>query len=177
MNDWEIKKFLKVILAIQLAVWGVIGLDTIGLHIPVIREFISFIYLFYIPGIIILRVLKLHKLGNIETLLYSVGLSIATLMFTGLFLNTVYPLFGISDPISILPLIITISVLVLALCAISYVRDKDFSAPSFIDIGAILSPPALFLCLVPFLSIFATYLINFHHTNILLMFLIGFYRF
>lgn len=173
MNDWEIKKFLKVILAIQLAVWGVIGLDTIGLHIPAIREFICFIYLFYIPGIIILRILKLHKLGNIETLLYSVGLSIATLMFTGLFMNTVYPLFGISGPISILPLIITISVLVLALCVLSYVRDKDFSAPSFINIGAILSPPALFLCLLPLVSIFATYLINFHHTNILLMFLIA----
>ena len=25
MNDWEIGKFLKVVLAIQLAVWAVIG--------------------------------------------------------------------------------------------------------------------------------------------------------
>ena len=173
MNDWEIKKFLKVILAIQLVVWGVIGLDTIGLHIPVVREFISFIYLFFIPGIIILRILKLHKLGNIETLLYSVGLSIATLMFTGLFMNTVYPLFGISGPLSITPIIITLSVLVLALCVLSYVRDKNFSEPTYIDIKGVLSPPALFLCLIPFLSIFATYLINFHHTNILLMFLIA----
>jgi hypothetical protein len=31
MNDWEIKKFLKVVLATQLAVWGVIGLDAVGL--------------------------------------------------------------------------------------------------------------------------------------------------
>jgi hypothetical protein len=29
MNDWEIKKFLTVILAIQLAMWGAIGLDAI----------------------------------------------------------------------------------------------------------------------------------------------------
>ena len=173
MNDWEIKKFLKVVLAIQLAVWGVIGLDTIGLHIPVIREFISFIYLFFIPGIIILRVLRLHKLGNIETLLYSVGLSIATLMFTGLFMNTVYPLFGISDPISTTPLIITISAVVLILCIVSYVRDKDFSDPNYIDIKGALSPPALFLYLIPFVSIFGTYLVNFHQTNILLMFLIA----
>ena len=172
INDWEIKKFLKVVLAIQLAVLGVIGLDAIGLQIPILRQFIGFIYLTFVPGIIILRILKLHKLGNIETILYTVGLSIATLMFTGLFMNTVYPLFGISGPISITPLIITISVAVLILCILSYIRDKDFSDPNYIDVKDVFSPPALFLCLIPFLSIFGTYLVNFYQNNILLMFLI-----
>ena len=172
MNDWEIKKFLKVVLVIQLAMWGVIGLDAMGLQIPILREFIGFVYLAFIPGIIILRILKLHKLGNIETLLYTVGLSIATLMFTGLFMNTLYPLFGISGPISIMPLIITISILVLILCILSYIRDKDFSDPGFIDVRDVLSVPTLFLCLVPFLAIFGTYLVNFYQNNILLMFLI-----
>ena len=172
LNDSEINKFLKVVLAIQFALWGVIGLDFVGLQIPIVRQLIGFIYLTFIPGIIILRILKLHKLGSIETLLYTVGLSIATLMFTGLFMNTVYPFFGISGPISITPLIITISILVLILCILSYVRDKDYSNPSFIDVGGILSPPALFLCLIPFLAIFGTYLVNFYHNNILLMFLI-----
>lgn len=172
MNDWEIEKFLKVVLAIQLIIWGVIGLDTIGLQIPIIRQLIGFIYLTFIPGIIILRILKLHKIGNIETLLYTVGLSIATLMFTGLFMNTVYPFFGISGPISITPLIITISVVVLVLCVPCYARDKDFSNLSYIDIKDVLSPPALFLCLLPFGAIFGTYLVNFRHNNILLMFLI-----
>jgi uncharacterized membrane protein len=172
INDWEIKKFLKVVLAIQLALWGVISLDAAGLQIPILRQLIGFIYLAFIPGIILLRILKLHKLGNIETLLYSVGLSIATLMFTGLFMNTVYPFFGISEPISTTPLIITISAVVWVLCILSYVRDKEFSEPSFIDIGDMLSLPTLFLCSIPFLAVFGTYLVNFHHTNILLMFMI-----
>ena len=172
MNDWEIKKFLKIILAIQLAMWGVIGLDVMGIQIPILRQLIGFIYLTFIPGIIILRILKLHKLGNIETLLYTIGLSIATLMFTGFFMNLVYPLFGISRPISTTPLIITISVVVLVLCILSYVKDKDFSNPSYIDVGEVLTTPVLFLCLLPFLAIFGTYLVNFHHNNILLMFLI-----
>ena len=172
INDWEIEKFLKVVVAIQLTLWGVIGLDAIGLKIPILREFIGFFYLTFVPGIIILRILKLHKLGNIETLLYTVGLSIATLMFTGLVMNTVYPLFGISGPISITPFIITISVVVFILCVLSYVRDKDFSDPGFIDVGTVLSPPALFLCLVPFLAIFGTYLMNFYGDNILQMILI-----
>ena len=173
MNDWGIKKFLKVILAIQFAMWGAIGLDAIGLQIPILRQLIGFIYLTFIPGIIILRILKLHKLGNIETLLYTVGLSIATLMFTVLFMNTIYPFFGISGPISIMPLIITISIVVLVLCILSYVRDNDFSNPSFIDGGSVLSPPALFLCLIPFLAVFGTYLVNFHQNNVLLMLLMA----
>jgi uncharacterized membrane protein len=172
INDWRIEKFLTFILAVHLAMWGFIGLDVASFQIPVLRQLIGFIYLTFIPGIVILRILKLHKLGNIETLLYIVGLSIATLMFTGFFMNTIYPFFGISRPISIIPLIITISMVVLGLCYISYKRDKDFSDPNFIEIKEILSPPLLFLCLIPFLSIFGTYMVNFHQNNIILMFLI-----
>jgi uncharacterized membrane protein len=172
MNDWETKKFLKVVLTIQLAFWGTIGLDAVGLQIPIVRQFIGFVYLTFIPGILVLRILKLHKLGSIETLLYTVGLSIATLMFTGLFMNTAYPFFGISGPISVTPLIITISILILILCIISYIMDRDHSNPSFIDVGEIVSPPVLFLCLIPFLSIFGVYLVNFQHNNTILMFLI-----
>ena len=172
MNDWEIKKFFKIIIAIQLAMLGTVGLDLMGIPVPILRHVIGFIYLVFVPGIIILRILKLHKLGNVETLLYTVGLSIATLMFTGLFMNTVYPFFGISGPISITHLVITISVVVLVLCILCYVRDKDFSNPSLIDLREVLSPPVLFLCLIPFMAVLGTYLVNFHHNNILLMLLI-----
>ena len=172
MNDWEIGKFFKAILSVQFAMWGAIGLDVMGLQIPIIRQFIGFIYLTFVPGILILRVLKLHKLGNIETLLYSVGLSIATLMFTGLFMNTVYPLLGISGPISTVPLVITISIIMLVLCVLCYIKDKDFSDPSFINIGDVLSIPVLFLCLLPFLAVLGTYVVYYHESNILLTLLI-----
>ncbi|MDY6893989.1 MAG: DUF2206 domain-containing protein, partial [Thermotogota bacterium] len=104
--------------------------------------------------------------------LYSVGLSIATLMFTGFFMNMLYPLFGISGPISLVPLVITISVVVLVLCILSYTKDKDFSDLSFIDVEDILSPSALILCLIPFLAIFGTYLYNYYNNNMLLLMLI-----
>ena len=87
-------------------------------------------------------------------------------------MNMTYPFFGISGPISITPLVITMSIVVLGLCYISYKRDNDFSDPSFIEVKDILSPPTLFLCLIPFLAIFGTYLVNFQQDNIILMFLI-----
>ena len=172
MNDWEIKNFLLVVLSLQLALWGAIGLDTVELQIPVIRQFIGFVYLIFIPGITIFRILKLHKLGDIETILYTVGLSTATLMFIGLFMNTIYPLLGISRPLSLTPLVITISVVVLILCVLCYIRDRGFSDPSYIDVKDVLSPPAMFLWLIPSLAVFGTHLMNFYYNNILLMFLV-----
>lgn len=87
-------------------------------------------------------------------------------------MNTVYPFFAISKAISLLPLIITISMVVLVLCALSYIRDKEFADFAFIDLDEVLSPPVLFLCLIPFMAIFGTYLVNFQHNNILLMLMI-----
>lgn len=172
MNDWRIESFLKVVLAVQLAISGAIGLDAIGFQIPIIRQSISFIYLTFIPGILILRILKLHTLNIIETILYSVGLSLAFLMFIGLFMNTLYPYLGISKPISLFSLILTLTIATIVLCILAYERDKDFSNFTYLNTKSLLSPPALFLILLPFFAIFGTYLINFYHNNILLMILI-----
>jgi len=172
MPDWGIRKFLGSILAIQLAVWVILGLEAIGLQIPLIRQLIPIIYLTYVPGVLILRVLKVHRISAIESLLYSVGLSIATVMFIGFFMNIVYPLIGIARPFSVMPLSITISTVVLLLCFISYIRDRDFSDPHHIDIKEFFSPPVLLLCLLPVLSILGTLLVNIYDNNIVLMSLI-----
>lgn len=173
MNDWEIKKFLSVIISIQLAIWGLIGLDALNFQVPILRQFIGFIYLAFVPGILILRILKIHNLGNIEALLYTVGLSISAVMFIGFFMNMVYPIFGIFRPISLTLLIITISTFILFLCVLCYLNDKDFANHNFIDVSEMLSPPILLLCFIPFMAVFGSYLVNFHHANNLLMMMIA----
>ena len=172
MNDWCIRKFLIFILSLQLAMWGTIGLDAINIQIPIIRPIIGFIYLTFIPGISILRILRLHNIGNIETLLYAVGLSLTTIMFTGFLMNMVYPLIGISNPISLTPLIITMSAVVSILCILSYIRDKEYSDSSYIELKDILSPPILFLCIIPLLTVFGTYFVNIYQDNTILMVMI-----
>ena len=57
----------------------------IACEIPVLGQIVGFIVLTFIPGFLILRIIKPHKLGVTESLLYSVGLSIAFVMFLGLF--------------------------------------------------------------------------------------------
>lgn len=66
MNDREIEKFFKVVIAIQFAMWGAIGLDAIGLHNPILREHIGFIYPSFISGALIPGILDLINYYNIS---------------------------------------------------------------------------------------------------------------
>jgi uncharacterized membrane protein len=142
------------------------------LNIPFLRQIMGFLFLTILPGLLILQILKLDKIRIIETILYSLGLSIAFLMFSGLFINTFYPLLGVSKPLSPLPLIITTNISIVVLCIWGYKTNKGFLSSISVNIKEILSPPALLLYLLPFLAIFGTYLVRFHHNNTLLMLMI-----
>jgi len=172
MNDWNIKHFLCIVLYFQFLVWVLIGVEIIGIEIPVLRQLTCIIYLTLIPGLLILRILKLHKLSNIESILYSVGLSISTLMFVGFFINMVYPLFGIDDPISTRYLIVTMSLVVLVLSTISYIQDKQYSDPEFIDLSDIFCPKFLFFLLVFLVAILGAYFINLYDAHFIYLLLV-----
>ena len=168
-NDWEIKRCLSLSLATLLAVLGLIGLAYFGFDVPGLRQIAGFIFLTFIPGILILRILKIHNVGIVESLLYSVGLSIAFIMFSGLLINFALPLIGIPRPISALPVAATLTVLTLILMTFAYKRDRDFSSSTQSKLTEILSPSSLFLILVLFLAIFGALMVNFYQSNILLL--------
>ena len=172
MNDWEINKFLRVIFVFQVAVLGIILLDGFGLDIPILRQIIPLVYLIFVPGILILRIIQVHKISSAEVLLYSVGLSIASIMLIGFFINLIYPLLHIFNPISLWPLIVTITIFVVILSFLSYWRDKGYSNPDFINSEDLLSHYVLFLFLIPFLAIFGTYLMNLYKINTLIAILL-----
>ena len=132
MNNWDISYLFIFILIIQTLLWIIIFFNLNGNHIPIISEILASISLFYINGVLILRILRIHNLGNIENFLYSVGLSIAVTMFLGMAIDLIYPLFGITTPISTLPLIITFTVFTTFLCFLSHARDKTFKNHSYI---------------------------------------------
>ncbi|MGZ4853151.1 MAG: DUF2206 domain-containing protein [Halobacteriota archaeon] len=169
MNDWEITTTLKAVATLQFAVWILVALDAVRLPLPILQGLLVLVYLLFVPGVLILRSLRLHHLGDAPTLLYSVGLSVAAIMFTGLFMNAVYPLVGIERPFSPLPVVITMSTVTFCLAAVSYWRDRTFAAPRDIDLRAVITSPAPLLCLLPFMSVFATYALNVYHTNVILL--------
>jgi len=194
-NDWSVRPLSVLILSLLFAFWGSIALETLGFTLPLLRQIAGFLFLTFVPGLLLLRILQFRNLGTIETTVYAVGLSLATLMFTGFFVNMVYPLFGVARPLSLCPLVATISALVVILCFLDWIRYWDFAAPvsvnlhkitrflpgsrdqnpvvsTSINLREILSLPVLALSLLPFGAIAGTYLMNFYGTNTLQMILL-----
>ncbi|MGZ4881637.1 MAG: DUF2206 domain-containing protein, partial [Halobacteriota archaeon] len=138
---------------------------------PLLQPVVGSICLLYIPGIAVLRVFRVHKLGSVETPLYAVGISVSLVMFIGLLLNFLLPLVGISDPLSSSHLILAYSAGLAGLCIACYGRDRDYAAPTHLHLNA-LSPSFLCLLLLPFVSIFGTYLVNNYEINGLILLLL-----
>jgi len=164
------KKLLIVVVSLQLAFLGLIALDSLGLGIPILRQVIGFLYLTFVPGMLLLGVLKINNLNLTEAILYSVGLSLSFLMGIGTLINSLYPFIGISKPISELPLTYTISFTVILLCIIYY-QNKEFEL-LLPNLGDFLSPSILLFILPILLAVFGTYLLQYHESNLLFLLLL-----
>ena len=148
-------------------------LEENGAGIPLLRQVVGFIYLTWVPGIILLRVLRVHKVGAIETLLFSVGLSVSTVLFLGFAINTIYPMLDLLKPISEGPLLITMTVFVFAGAVIAYIVDRDFNQPEYITTEETFGWPVFLFALLPFLAIFGAWLVNNYRINTLLFVLLA----
>jgi uncharacterized membrane protein len=95
----------------------------IFLDIPILREVIVFIFLSFIPGFAILRLFKLKEASFLNTILFSVALSIAFVMFVGLLVNELYLFLGFSQSWYTIPLTVAISAFTLTVFFIEYRRD------------------------------------------------------
>lgn len=141
------------------------------LDIPVLRQFLGFAFFSIVPGLLIVYILKLGKLGLTEKAVLSVGLSASFLTFFGLFINAVYPLLGYQTPLSTISVTISFSVAVLIIAIIAYLRNRTTSFPILSDFKlnvrekAFLLLPALF----PLISILGMYLMNTTDKNTVLM--------
>ena len=140
------------------------------LDIPIVRQVFGFVYLTFIPGFIFIKILNLGKFDRTETVLFSVGLSVAFLMIGGLFINELSLLFGFSEPLSLVPLMIVLNSLILIGGVLVYLTRKDVHSCNSESIKK--SPSiVLFLCL-PILSVIGAMYVNVYNNNLLLLFMI-----
>ena len=167
MNLSKTKGFSLIIAIIVLTNIAVL------LDIPVLRQVVSFIFLTFIPGFLILSILKLNRLGLVEKTVLSVGLSVAFLMFFGLAVNGLLLAVGYAQPLSTISLLISFSIATIILVVIAFIRNRDITFSLFdlkLTTGgkAFLIVPALF----PLISIIGMRIMNLTDSNVLLMVLL-----
>ena len=173
--------FISILLIIDL---------TMVLDIPFLRQIFGFLFLTILPGLLILQILKLDKIGLTEKFVLSVGLSVSFLMFFGLLINNLSLNLGYETPLATVPLLILFNLAFIVLAIIGYkikTFEKNFiKTPNLGEVGSIglkncllninLSTSEktflIFPILFPALSIFGMHVMNITDNNILLMLLL-----
>ena len=158
-------KFLIYVLAFQ----AIVCISIIW-NIAFIREVLGFIFLTFIPGFLLLRAFRIERPHLAETVVLSVGLSLALLMMIGVIINELGSLGFLAAPLAIEPLFIAINIVVASLCFISFFANKDckgFDPQYWGKIWKFL--PFL---LLPLLSIIGVVCVFYFQSNILLIFVI-----
>jgi len=140
-----------------------------------LREIFSCIFLTTIPGLLIMLILKIRKIGFWEYLVYTIGLSIAFLMFAGLAINWIFPLLHITgQPLSLIPLLISFHLVLSILGLIAYERNEDISLeikfPKLDSLNKFFFILPIFLLVM---SILAAINLNNGGSNILTMIVLG----
>ena len=141
----------------------------IALDIPILRQVFGFVLLTFLPGFLILRMLRFGK-TSLEKLLFLIGLSVSFLFFVPLLMNFAYPPIGISRPISLSPLAITFSLILAGLSLAAYKKgslDLQINAGGFKKlIGKIMTPPVLGAALIVILGVLGGLSVRFYLDSI-----------
>lgn len=168
--DWDMRRLVIFVLSIQLSFISLTYLDPSDMLLLVVKQFLGFFILTFFPGLLILRILKLH-LGAIKSLLFSVGLSLAFIILLGLSMNSLYQSIGFSKPISQFPIFFTINLCLIILLRIAYSAECNFISPINLQFkySDLFNPYCLLSIFIFFLCIIGVYSANFFDNNMLLM--------
>ena len=171
------KDLIVISLSLYLSLFGLLFLDSwdlgpVSTVLSILNHIIGFVCIILIPGTLVIRILNLQNISTVEKLLLSIGLSLALVMLVGLIVNNTYPLAGINQPLSIWPLLVTITIFILMLSALAYYRKEADHLPesnvSLFPKGA-LNPTMLFLILLPSISILGNLILTVYANNIVLI--------
>jgi glycosyltransferase involved in cell wall biosynthesis/uncharacterized membrane protein len=95
-----------------------------------IGSLLSFLYIVITPGFLILPLLTKNRFPAALGIVLSAALSILSLMLLGLGLNTLLPFFGINEPLTTIPLLVSFDVFIYVLLVLNF-EYKENSAFEF----------------------------------------------
>jgi len=159
--NFAFSKWSKAFIVFTVATWF-----ALGFNIPVLRQVLGFFYISFVPGLIILRSLKTKQIRLPQIILFSVGLSLASVMFIGLLLNWILPLVGISRPLTTFNVVLAVSILEFVLFLRGRLNISTNSILEQMKFG--LNKSLLFIVSIPILSILGAILVRSGNTSLLL---------
>lgn len=158
----------------------IFGLTTILLVLFNIQYFylrvvFSFIFLTTIPGLLVMLMFKIKKIGFWEYLVYTIGLSITFLMFAGLAVNWILPWLHITiKPLGLMPLLISFGIILTIFAIIAYKQNTKISLKIKLpNLGWLNKIFFITAVIFPVLSIFGAITLNNGGLNFFTMTMLG----
>ena len=137
--------------------------------IPVARQVIGFTFFTFIPGYVLIKLLRMKMKGLAETVLFSTGLSITFLMLIGLAINELHSVFAVQKPLSQIFLLPATNIFILTCTILAYLRNRN-NEPLNINVE---KPSTLLILLcIPALSIIGAITSGVYGDNRILLFTI-----
>jgi len=162
------RRVTLAVVALQALVLAIVGLEAIGVPLPVIRPVVTVVYLTFVPGYLLLRLADVRETSRIETVVYSVGLSLISLMAVGVVANFVLRRVGVVNPIAELPMVLSVSAFV---CALTWAYSNRVEEERWItvDTNELTSPTVLGLALLPLVGVYGGLILTRFGNNYLLL--------
>ncbi|MCL7418882.1 MAG: DUF2206 domain-containing protein, partial [Halalkalicoccus sp.] len=111
--------------SLLVAFWAIVGAASFGIELSLVQNALGVVLLTLAPGFLLLLFVD-HGIDDVgEVLLYVVGFSLVFLAVASMVISLLYPVFGIDDPLSFLPLSLTVSAVCLVLTVLSYWRARS----------------------------------------------------
>lgn len=138
--------------------WASIALASQGIKVPALRAITAACLVMFVPGSLLVRIFGLNIDRAGAFVAFSVGLSFAVLGILTPLVSVVLPPFGIGAPLSVLPLSLVVTAVIVASLALIKTRDQD--DPRFwIEVRGPF-PVLLFLFALPTIAGVAALLMN-----------------
>jgi len=157
-------RFLALIIIVQ-----AVAMSAVAFNMGIFRQVFIFCYLLLVPGIVLIRLLKIDNLDLSETLVFSVGLSVTILYLVGLLLNELLPLVGFQGPLSSFSSLVSINVIVLIISLLGV----SGRSPSQEFLRSLFAVHNLVAVVLPVLSIAGSFLAVYYHNSALLLAMIA----
>ena len=150
----------------------ILFLICLGFEIPVLRSFLGFVLLTFLPGMLLLGILG-EDLNRVESLIYSIAASLGLLMFFGLLLNSIYLVLHEIMPKPFTESTFTTGFVVFLIVSTFLFRKtgKQPRLPSWKSLEEILSPLPLFMLLLVILGVLSGILARYSNNFLALLLL------
>jgi uncharacterized membrane protein len=154
-------------LVAMVAVVALVGFDLFGVGLQLVRQVVVPLFLVVVPGALLLGILDIEIRDRPAAITCTLGLGVGFVMAIGLLSRSLSPLVGISRPLSIMPLLGLVMIIVPALVVVFWYRRPPFETE--ISVGWLADPQAVFVLSLPLSGVAGGVLLAYYDSNLLLL--------